>query len=261
MSETAKSGGANQRSVRIENSFIPVTGVGERTERSLWEAGVTRWESFAPSAVGAKQAENIESFIAEASERLDDGDARFFRERFPSGSHWRCYENFREETCFLDIETTGLDQRRHDVTVVGTHSPGDTEVFVAGRDLTAERLQRRLDDAKLLVTFNGKRFDVPFLESAFDVDVDVPHVDLMYPCRRLGLTGGLKAIERETGIERDRQDLSGEDAVRLWREYERGDEGALETLVSYNRDDTENLRLLADHVTDLLDSDVFVSPE
>ncbi|MFC7140078.1 ribonuclease H-like domain-containing protein [Halosimplex aquaticum] len=247
--------------MRIENSFIPVTGVGERTERSLWEAGVTRWESFAPSAVGAKQAENIESFIAEASERLDDGDARFFRERFPSGSHWRCYENFREETCFLDIETTGLDQRRHDVTVVGTHSPGDTEVFVAGRDLTAERLQRRLDDAKLLVTFNGKRFDVPFLESAFDVDVDVPHVDLMYPCRRLGLTGGLKAIERETGIERDRQDLSGEDAVRLWREYERGDEGALETLVSYNRDDTENLRLLADHVTDLLDSDVFVSPE
>ncbi|WP_415378460.1 ribonuclease H-like domain-containing protein [Halosimplex sp. TS25] len=247
--------------MRIENSFIPVTGVGERTERSLWESGVTRWESFDPSAVGARQAENIESFIAEASERLDDGDARFFRERFPSGSHWRCYENFREETCFLDIETTGLDQRRHDVTVVGVHSPGDTEVFVAGRDLTAQRLQRRLDDANLLVTFNGKRFDVPFLEEAFDVDVDVPHVDLMYPCRRLGLTGGLKAIETETGIERDRPDLSGEDAVRLWREYERGDEQALETLVSYNRDDTENLRLLADHVTDLLDSDVFVSPE
>ncbi|WP_436923435.1 ribonuclease H-like domain-containing protein [Halosimplex amylolyticum] len=247
--------------MRIENSFIPAEGVGERTERSLWESGVTHWESFDPSAVGARQAENIESFIADASERLDDGDARFFREQFPSGSHWRCYENFREETCFLDIETTGLDQRRHDVTVVGVHSPGDTEVFVAGRDLTAERLQGRLDDAKLLVTFNGKRFDVPFLEEAFDVDVDVPHVDLMYPCRRLGLTGGLKAIEKETGIDRDRPDLSGRDAVRLWREYERGDEHALETLVSYNRDDTENLRLLADHVTDLLDSDVFVTTE
>ncbi|WP_123539348.1 ribonuclease H-like domain-containing protein [Halosimplex salinum] len=247
--------------MRIENSFIPADGVGERTERSLWESGVTHWDAFDPSAVGARQAENIESFVARAAEHLDDGDAAFFREQFPSGSHWRCYENFREDACFLDIETTGLDQHRHDVTVVGVHSPGETEVLVAGRDLTAERLQRRLDDAKLLVTFNGKRFDVPFLETAFDVDVEMPHVDLMYPCRRLDLTGGLKAIEKETGIDRDRPDLSGEDAVRLWREYERGDERALETLVSYNRDDTENLRALADHVTDRLDSDVFVTPE
>jgi uncharacterized protein YprB with RNaseH-like and TPR domain len=253
--------GTNLWGVRIENSFIPVDGVGERTERSLWESGVTHWDAFDPSAVGARQAENIESFVATAAERLDDGDAAFFRERFPSGSHWRCYENFREDACFLDIETTGLDQGRDDVTVVGLHTPGETETLVAGRDLTAERLQRRLDDANLLVTFNGKRFDVPFLESAFGVDVDAPHVDLMYPCRRLGLTGGLKAIERETGIDRDRPDLSGEDAVRLWREYERGDESALETLVSYNRDDTENLRALADRVTDRLHSDVFVAPE
>ncbi|MFB6140677.1 MAG: ribonuclease H-like domain-containing protein [Halosimplex sp.] len=247
--------------MRIENSFIPVDGVGEKTERSLWKSGITHWDAFDPSAVGARQAENVESFVATAAERLDDGDAAFFRERFPSGSHWRCYENFREGACFLDIETTGLDSQRHDVTVVGLHSPGETEVLVAGRDLTAGRLQRRLDDASILVTFNGKRFDVPFLETAFDVDVDVPHVDLLYPCRRLGLTGGLKAIERETGIDRDRPDLSGEDAVRLWREYERGDERALETLVSYNRDDTENLRLLADDVVDRLHGDVFVSPE
>jgi len=257
-SERDKTAGADPESVRIENSFIPVDGVGERTERSLWESGVTHWDAFDQSTVGARQAENIESFIADAAERLDDGDARFFREQFPSGSHWRCYENFREETCFLDIETTGLDQHRHDVTVVGVHSPGETEVMVAGRTLTAERLQRRLDDAKLLVTFNGKRFDVPFLETAFDIDIDVPHVDLMYPCRRLDLTGGLKAIEAETGIERDRPDLSGEDAVRLWREYERGDESALETLVSYNREDAANLETLADVVAESLHEDLFV---
>jgi len=247
--------------MRIENSFIPVDGVGERTERTLWESGVTRWEAFDESAVGGRRGERIREFIDTAADRLDDGDAAFFRRTFPDGAHWRCYENFREDTCFLDIETTGLDQHRDDVTVVGLHSPGDTETLVAGRDLTADRLQRRLDDAKLLVTFNGKRFDVPFLETAFDVSVDVPHVDLMYPCRRLDLTGGLKTIESEVGIDRDRPDLSGRDAVRLWREYERGADGALETLVSYNRDDTENLRTLADLVTDRLDSDVFVSPD
>jgi uncharacterized protein YprB with RNaseH-like and TPR domain len=81
----------------------------------------------------------------------------------------------------------------------------------------------------------------------------------MYPCRRLGLTGGLKAVERAVGIDRDRPDLSGEDAVRLWREYRRGDERAFETLVSYNRDDTENLRTLADVVASRLDRAVFAT--
>jgi len=247
--------------VRIENSFIPVEGVGETTERRLWEAGVTTWEEFDGHVVGDRKAERIHQFVDTARERLDDGDARYFRETFPSGCHWRCYDNFRAETCFLDIETTGLDQRHHDVTVVSCHRAGETTTLVADRDLTADRLQRELDDAKLLVTFNGKRFDVPFLESAFDVSVEAPHVDLMYPCRRLDLTGGLKAIERDVGIDRDRPDLSGEDAVRLWREYQRGDENALETLVSYNRDDTANLRTLMELVANRLELDPLATPK
>jgi len=239
--------------VRIENSFIPVEGVGERTEQRLWEAGVTRWDDFEGSVVGETTAERIGRFIDTARDRLDAGDARYFREQFPSGEHWRCYENFRADACFLDIETTGLDQHRDDVTVVGLYRGGETTTLVADRDLTARRLQSHLDDADLLVTFNGKRFDVPFLETSFNVSVGAPHVDLMYPCRSLGLTGGLKTVEREVGIDRDRPDLSGRDAVRLWREYERGDEGALETLVSYNRDDTENLQTLMELVTTRLD--------
>jgi len=79
----------------------------------------------------------------------------------------------------------------------------------------------------------------------------------MYPCKRLGLSGGLKPIERQLGIERDRPDISGRDAVRLWHQYERGDEAALDTLVSYNREDTVNLRTLADVVCDALHEDVF----
>jgi uncharacterized protein YprB with RNaseH-like and TPR domain len=211
--------------------------------------------------VGSTTAERIESFIDTARSRLADGDARYFGERFPSGSYWRLYENFAERTCFLDIETTGLDHTHDDVTVVGLHRAGETDALVNGRDLTRERLAAELDDAKLLVTFNGKRFDVPFLETSFDLDIDVPHLDLMYPCRQMGLTGGLKEIEQRVGIDRDRPDLSGRDAVRLWREYERGDERSLETLVSYNRDDTANMERLVDIVTDRLHDDVFVSPE
>ncbi|MUW15347.1 exonuclease, partial [Halorubrum sp. CBA1125] len=124
----------------------------------------------------------------------------------------------------------------------------------------ADRLRERFADASLLATFNGARFDVPFLETSFGIEVDTPHLDLMYPCRRLGLSGGLKPIEREIGVERDRPDISGRDAVRLWREYERGDDDALDTLVSYNREDAENLRTLADVVCESLHENVFVDP-
>ncbi|MFD1571994.1 ribonuclease H-like domain-containing protein [Halorubrum laminariae] len=248
--------------MRIENSFIPVEGVGETTERRLWRSGVTTWGDFEPgvdvSGVGTATADRIGSFIAEALERLDDGDAAYFDRAFPSQERWRLYENFRSKTCFFDIETTGLDEHRDRVTTVSFHRDGETTTLVAGEDLTAEAVAAQFRDASLLATFNGARFDVPFLETSLDIEVDTPHLDLMYPAKRIGLSGGLKPIEKQLGIERDRPDISGRDAVRLWREYERGDADALDTLVSYNREDAENLRALADVVCASLHEDVFV---
>ena len=243
--------------MRIENSFIPVRGVGETTERRLWENGVTHWDEFDGSVVGSTLADRIETFIDEGRTHLERGDISVFAEALPAASRWRCYENVRGETCFLDIETTGLSAETNHVTTVSLHRGGETKTFVNGRDLTGDRLVRELEESSLLVTFNGQRFDVPFLETCFDVEVDVPHVDLMYPCKKIGLNGGLKAIEQELGIDRDMPDISGRDAVRLWREYERGDEGSLETLIEYNRADTANLEPLMETVADRLHERVF----
>ena len=245
--------------MRIENSFIPVRGVGETTERRLWRAGVTHWDDFDGAHVGETTADRIDSFIGEARSRLRSGDARYFGETFPSGERWRLYENFRDSTCFFDIETTGLSPETDEVTTVSFHQDGETTTLVAGDNLTSGSLAEQFGKTDLVATFNGKRFDVPFLESNFDVSVDVPHIDLLYPCRRLDLTGGLKRVEVEVGIERDRPDLSGRDAVRLWHEYERGDDAALDTLVSYNREDAVNLRTLLDEVTGRLHRSVFES--
>lgn len=247
--------------VRIENSFIPVEGVGERTERRLWEGGVTEWDAFDPgvdvSGIGPTTADRIETFIVEAQTHLDDDNAAYFDRTFPSNERWRLYENFRAETCFFDIETTGLDEHRNQVTTVSFHQDGETRTLVQGEDLTAEAVTEQFAQAELLATFNGARFDVPFLETSLGIDVETPHLDLMYPAKRLGLSGGLKPIEQELGIDRDRPDISGRDAVRLWREYERGDDSSLETLISYNREDTVNLRALADTVCGALHEDVF----
>ncbi|PSQ15208.1 exonuclease [Halobacteriales archaeon QS_8_69_26] len=244
--------------MRVENSFIPVRGVGEVTEKKLWRSGVTAWEEFDGSVVGPTLADRIESFVDEARDRLRAGDATYFDREFPGGERWRLYENFRDEACFFDIETTGLSKYRDEVTTVSLHRDGETTTLVRGRDLTAERLRREFADASLLVSFNGARFDVPFLEANYDLTVETPHLDVMYPCKKAGFSGGLGEVERALGIDRARPDISGEDAVRLWYQYERGgDRDALETLVSYNREDAENLRPVADAVTGILHDEVF----
>jgi hypothetical protein len=45
--------------------------------------------------------------------------------------------------------------------------------------------------------------------------------------------------------------------VRLWREHESGQDGSLETLIDYNREDAVNLRTLADEATRRLDQKAF----
>jgi len=83
----------------------------------------------------------------------------------------------------------------------------------------------------------------------------------MYPCRRVGLTGGLKAVEEALGVARSDEvdEVDGSEAVRLWHAYEDGDTAALERLVEYNRYDAENLRAVLDAVHDRLHAEVFES--
>ena len=246
--------------MRVENSFLPVSGVGERTERRLWESGVTHWDDFAGDGpgVGDVTAERIYAFIDEAERALDDGDTTFFGDALPDGELWRLYENVADNTAFFDIETTGLDKHNSVVTTVSVHRGGETTTLVRGSDLTDDRL-RDLLDAPLVVSFNGKRFDAPFLEHSFDLSLDGPHLDLLYPCRRLDFTGGLKQVEQDLGVARAGvEDVDGREAVRLWRRYEnRNDEAALDRLVEYNRYDTQNLRTILDDVADRLHRDIF----
>lgn len=246
--------------MRVENSFIPVHGVGEVTEKKLWRAGITTWDEFDGSVVGETRADRIYDFIEKSQSHLRSANTTFFGDVFPSGSTWRLYENFRDQACFIDIETTGMSQYRDNTTVVTLYQGGETTTLVRGADLTPERLQSELRQAKLVVSYNGKRFDIPFLQREFDIDISIPHIDLMYPCRSIDLDGGLKQVERELGIERAHPGISGRDAVRLWYQYDRGgDEAALDRLIEYNREDTKNLKTIMDEVSDRLHRRVFQS--
>jgi predicted nuclease with RNAse H fold/dephospho-CoA kinase len=150
---------------------------------------------------------------------------------------------------FLDIETTGLSRHYDYITLVGYEVDGEYNVLLAGEDESHFRLA--LERATSLVTFNGSGFDLPFLASAFkDLRWPRHHVDLRYACRRVGLTGGQKAIEEELRIT-CRQGFEGVDgamAVVLWHRYLRGDIGALRELIEYNRADVRAMAYILDHV-------------
>jgi uncharacterized protein YprB with RNaseH-like and TPR domain len=149
----------------------------------------------------------------------------------------------------VDIETTGVSFRSP-VTVVGVYDGTRMHTLVRGINLNHDNLGAILSSVSVIVTFNGASFDLPLIEYNFPGTVPrVPHVDLKHALRRLGLTGGLKVIEREMGIERDHrvEYMTGQDAVYLWRLWEKqGKKNALDLLTEYNAADCMNLKTLAD---------------
>jgi uncharacterized protein YprB with RNaseH-like and TPR domain len=99
----------------------------------------------------------------------------------------------------------------------------------------------------LLITFNGCRFDLPFIAGFFpNLRFRQAHIDLLHVARRLGYRGGLKRIEPLFGIFRDSEirEMSGYAAVVLWHEHLRGSPDALPTLLKYNEADVVNLKTI-----------------
>ncbi|WP_162143749.1 ribonuclease H-like domain-containing protein [Hellea balneolensis] len=145
---------------------------------------------------------------------------------------------YPEKVLFLDIETTGLSHFYDEITVVGWSIGGKSQTFVKGDDVT-----ELLDAARhsvAMVTYNGIRFDQRFLKQEHpSIELPDVHIDLMYLCRRVNLTGGQKAIEIELGIDFREEigDVDGFAAVLLWHEYLRGNMSSLNRLIQYNRAD------------------------
>ncbi len=151
---------------------------------------------------------------------------------------------------YLDIETTGLSPTMDTITVVGVHRDDHGDVMVSqlvGQNVTRDKVATLLTGVQTLYTYNGARFDLVFLRSQLGLELDpsIVHEDLMYTCWRQGLYGGLKAVERCLGIERQIKDISGLQAVALWWRYVRQhDEDALRRLLRYNAEDVLNLKVL-----------------
>jgi uncharacterized protein YprB with RNaseH-like and TPR domain len=155
---------------------------------------------------------------------------------------------------YLDIETTGLSPWVCEITVVGIHlCNGDETSFIQliGEDVTTDNILGALKNASVIYTYNGSRFDLPFIYCRLGLNLAklFSHCDLMYDCWRNNLYGGFKAVERQLGIERRLIEINGYQAVRLWWRYVNDyDEDALGTLLEYNKEDVINLKTLKERL-------------
>jgi len=235
----------------LQNSFQHIPGIGKKTEAQLWNAGLTHWQSVTPDnpfPLSLKKYATISTHIEASFRQLADNNSGYFKDLLPVQEHWRLFPEFRRSTAFIDIETTGMRPWEMDITTIALYDGAHVRYYIQGRNL--EDFVEDIQAYNVIVTYNGKCFDVPFIEHYFRTRLTQAHIDLRYILKSLGYSGGLKRCEKALGL--DRGDLDGVDgyfAVLLWLEYqETRSERALETLLAYNIEDVlklEDLMILA----------------
>jgi uncharacterized protein YprB with RNaseH-like and TPR domain len=168
--------------------------------------------------------------------------------------------------CFLDTETTGLSGGTGTMAfVVGLgyfsggrfslaqyflRDPGDEPAMI-------ETLAELLSGFDAVISFNGRAFDVPILETRFILartpppTAGMPHLDLLPPARSLWRHSlpscSLGTLEREVlGVVRDQDDVPSGVIPYLYRDYLRtGDARDMQRVVYHNAVDILSMVTLA----------------
>ncbi len=230
----------------LHHTFCHIQGIGTKTEQRLWKSGILSWKDWQDhpdTKVPKRSRMEIPEIFETSLDALDKSDPNFFCDRLASGDQWRIFPHFRDSTAFIDIETTGLGEDSA-VTTIALYDGSKVFYYINGQNL--EDFIEDIERYTVLVSYNGKSFDIPVLEKFFRIRLNQAHIDLRFVLARLGFKGGLKGCERQLGINRGSLDgVDGYFAVLLWNQYERyNDKRALETLLAYNIEDTVNLERL-----------------
>ncbi len=174
-------------------------------------------------------------------------------------------------TLFVDVETTGLAGGTGTLAfLVGFGGfEGDTflvrQLFLAGPSGEEAMLAATLEtfsSAAAVVTFNGRCFDLPLLETRFTLNrlrppADLPHLDLLYPARRLyrRRLPSCRLAHLETallGLERE-DDVPGWLIPSLYFDYLRfGRAAPLEAVFRHNALDILSMVTLLAHLASVV---------
>lgn len=179
---------------------------------------------------------------------------------FPYTPTYQGESFFSKDTLAYDIETTGLSAKNNHIYLIGCCYRKDTQVVVS--QFFAENKEQEkeiliaffslLSTFRQQMTFNGIRFDTPFIEErAKKLHLDtaplsIPHFDIYKACRSLKKLLNLpscrqKAIEEFLGIHRE-DIYSGGDLIPIYHTYTKtSDEQDLALLKLHNYEDVTGM--------------------
>ena len=231
----------------IQNSFIQLPGIGAKKEISLWNDGIFSWSDFINKRkeLGFRLDEDKSlSHIQTCLNNLANNQVDYFYNTLPSSEEWRLFREFQNHCLYLDIETNGGDFFSGFITTIATYDGNEIRYYVHGKNL--DDFITDVFNYKILITYNGKSFDIPFIQNFFNVELNHAQIDLRYILASLGFKGGLKSCEQQLGLLRDGLDgVDGYFAIHLWNDYYyNANQKALETLLAYNIEDSINLEKL-----------------
>ena len=231
----------------LKHTFCHSPRLSGLNEQSLWERGYLTWEDIIWAKelpLTDKQSQAALDTCRRSAFHLGNGDPSFFYNKLPTQEHWRLFKDFRKKTAYFDIETSGLDHDKHHITTIVLYDGEKLSHYVYGKNL--ENFGKDIEQYKILVSYNGKSFDAPFIRKNLDIPLKHAHIDLRYVLNNLGYKGGLKSCERQLKIDRPGlEEIDGFMAILLWERYKKlGSEKALETLLAYNALDVINLEML-----------------
>lgn len=231
----------------LKNTFCHLKKIGPKKEALFWRKNIFSWDDLLSSmnsnnGSSIKLPSYIKDELADSLRHFENGNAIYFAKQLSSSEVWRLFDDFRHSIAYVDIETTGLTDP--DITTIALYDGHEIKYYVNGQNLS--QFVDDISNYELLVTYNGKTFDIPIIETFFNIKLDKAHIDLRYVLKSLGYSGGLKSCEKQMGISRG--DLDGVDgyfAVLLWNDYcQNKNKKTLDTLLAYNIEDVMNLEKL-----------------
>ena len=121
----------------LRHTFCHIPGIGEKTERQLWSAGLTTWDAVLDQENRRRSgpARRLPAdLLRESAEHHAGRNPGWFADRLPPAECWRLFADFRDRCAYLDIETTGMEYYDQ-ITTITLYDGRSIRTYVQGRNL------------------------------------------------------------------------------------------------------------------------------
>ena len=148
----------------LKNTFLHISGLGIRSEQRIWSSGVLSWEDLLRGKpyplFSAKTGHFTARYRGIPGANIRE-QSQLLRRPPTFQPILEDFSGLQRVTAYLDIETTGLDFCFNEITTIALYDGKSVFTYVQGQNL--DQFREDIEKYKVIVTYNGKCFDIPFL--------------------------------------------------------------------------------------------------